>query len=307
MKVLRFIRCVVPLSTLLWCALPARLSAQQQASEYIPEGLKAVQLPLRRPALPDINPATFFSPHRPTEAIDSARGGVEPGSSVGGIKEIIPDKYAERYLYWKNEFLSTESGRAQWELYNGRAHFILTITVTCDNPKGAGTGKFKWDDSGELIAATITLGCRIDEGYPKPIFYPVMSSLDPGDSSLAVDKNVLAAAKIAHEFGHVKHVTGVDGVLYRLQNKLTPLYNKILLGNGRNTNDPRLLELERQMNGTPVKIQQERELWGEANAMLYLRERITDGREQRALFNRIVRNVELYASDYVDRFESATK
>jgi hypothetical protein len=300
---LRFLCFFIPLASILWFGLPARLNAQQQRAEQLPEGRRAAQIPLSGPVSPGLLPAPVVPRHRPAGASVSDGAEFYLGPSPGGIKEVISDKYKERYLEWKNEFLYTETGRAQWEMYVRKEHFTLTITVSCDDRKSAGAGKFKWDESGELVAATIMLGCRIDEGYPKPVFYPVMSSLDPRGSSFAVNKNILAAAKIAHEFGHVMQVAGMDGALYRLQNQLTPVYNKILLGNGRNTSDPRLLELARQMGGTPVKIQEEREFRGEANAMLYLRDRITDEREQRALFNRIMRNAELYASDYVDRFD----
>src|SRR5205823_2943217 len=154
---------------------------------------------------------------------------------------------------------------------------------------------------------TITLGCRIDEGYPNPIYYPVMSSLSPSALSFIVNSSVLAAAKMAHEFGHVKQALSVDGAHYRLQNQLMPVYNQILLTNGRNIRDPRLVELAQQMGGTPVEIWENREYWGEANAMLYLRDRITNESEQRALFTRIKRTVELYAKDYADRFDQITR
>src|SRR4051812_39101806 len=89
-----------------------------------------------------------------------------PKSSGGGIKEVIPDKYKERYEQWKKEFLASETGLAQWQKYEQNADFTLTITVIKDDRNGAGSGKYKWDDSGKLVAATITLGNRIDEGYP---------------------------------------------------------------------------------------------------------------------------------------------
>jgi YD repeat-containing protein len=226
-----------------------------------------------------------------------------PRSSSGGIKEDIPDKYKERYEQWKKEFLASETGLAQWQRYEQNADFTLTITVTKDDHNGAGSGKYKWDDSGKLIAATITLGNRIDEGYPNPIYYPVMNSLAQCTLSYAVGGNILAAAKIAHEFGHVNRMVATAGPLYKLQSQLVPTYNKILLANGRNTNDPRLIELARQMGGTPVEIWEDREYWGEVNAMLYLRDRITKESEQRALFTKIIRTVELYAKSYVDRFD----
>jgi YD repeat-containing protein len=225
----------------------------------------------------------------------------------GGIVEHIPAKYMERYQGWKNDLLSTETGRRQWEAYDGNARFSLTILVSDDNRHGAGTSKYRWDDAGELVAATITLGSRIDEGYPNPIYYPVMYSLSPLAESFTIDGNVLAAAKIAHELGHVRQAVSTGGALYRLQNQLMLVYNQILLSNGRNTRDQRLLELARRMGGTPVEIWESREYWGEVNVMLYLRERITDQEEQRALFSRVRRTVELYAKDYADRFEQVTQ
>ena len=41
-----------------------------------------------------------------------------------------------------------------------------------------------------------------------------------------------------------------------------PQYNKIFLSNGRNANDPRLIELAKQIGGTPVEIWEDREYWG---------------------------------------------
>ena len=240
-------------------------------------------------------------------ARELARATGEPGAfhrpSGGGIKELVPDKYKERYREWKNEFLYTEVGRAQWQSYEHHEHFTLTIIVSCDDRNGAGTGKYKWNDSGELVAATITLGCRIDEGYPNPIYYPVMNSLSPRDPSSVISRNILAAAKIAHEFGHIKQAMSRDGSLYILQNQLMPVYNQILLSNGRNTRDPRLIEMAQRMGGTPVEIWEDREYWGEANAMLYLRDRITKESEQRAIFTRILRTVEVFAKNYVERFD----
>lgn len=224
----------------------------------------------------------------------------------GGIKEEVAEKYKARYAEWKNEFLSTETGRNQWEAFEQNERFTLTITVSNDDRNGAGTSKYKWNDAGELVAATITLGSRIDEGYPNPIYYPVMSALAHSEPSI-LNGNILAAAKIAHEFGHVKQAAIIDGVLYRLQNQLMPGYNKILLSNGRNTFDPRLISLTKQMGGTPVEIWEDREYWGEANAMLYLRDRITKRSEQRALFTRIKRTVELYAKNYQARFEQISQ
>jgi hypothetical protein len=279
MRILRIIFFLVLLACMFRFDLPERVSAQQRLERFASAS------------------AEQQSP------VDASRSTGYLSLSSGGIKEIIPDKYRERYQGWKNEFLSSETGRRQWDVYERNPRFTLTITVSCNDRNGAETSKYKWSDTGELIAANITLGCRIDEGYPNPIYFPVMNALTPRDSSFAVNKNILAAAKIAHEFGHVKQVISAEGTLYQLQNKLMPVYNEILLSNGRNTLDPRLLELARQMGGTPVEIWEDREYWGEANAMVYLRDRITKESEQRVLFTRIIRTVEVYAKNYAQRFD----
>jgi len=222
---------------------------------------------------------------------------------VGGIKEVVPDKYKGRYKEWKEEFLATEMGRQDWDMFARNPNFTLTIVVARENPQGAGTGKYKWDDSGRLVAATITLGVRINEGYPNPIYYPVMNSLTPRPSSYVVGEDTLAAAKIAHEFGHLTRTAKTDPALYQLQSQLMPAYNKIFLSNGRNANDPRLIEIAHQMGGTPVEIWEDREYWGEANAMIYLRDRFTEENLRCPLFSRIRHSVDLYAKSYETRFQ----
>lgn len=224
-----------------------------------------------------------------------------PGTD-SGIKEVIGDKYKKRYQEWKTEFLSTHAGREEWAAYERSDHFLLTITISEENVRGGGTGKYKWNESGELIAATITLGGRISEGYPSPVYYPVMNSLAPGNSSYAGSGSILAATKIAHEFGHVRRMAKTNPAVYRLQTQLIPVYNSILLSNGLNTRDPRLIELAQKMGGTPVQIWEDREYWGEVGAMLFLRDVTARQSYQCALFNRIREFVELYAKPYRDRF-----
>jgi hypothetical protein len=268
----------------------------------------------RNPSLPVVLLSLCCLAHAPL--FRAAAAGTDPAvgkaRSVApvprnGLVESVPAKYRGRYLAWKNDLLSTGSGRAQWEAYTSNPRFTLTVVVSEDDRHGAGTGSYKWDDSGELVAATITLGSRIDEGYPNPIYYPVMYSLSPLSESFPVEGNVLAAAKFAHELGHVKQAASTGGELFKLQNQLMPVYNQTLLSNGRDTRDKRLTELARQMGGTPVQIWENREYWGEVNAMLYLRERFKDVEQQRALFTRVRRTVELYAKDYAERFEQVTQ
>lgn len=219
-----------------------------------------------------------------------------------GIHEVVPDKYRARYAGWKKEFLSTETGRAQWESFEKSERLALTVVVTRDNAKGAGTGQYKWDDEGRLVEASIVLGSSIHEGYPNPIYYPVMNSLTEQEPSHPSGGHTLAAAKIAHEFGHLARTAGMDHAVYELQNRLMPVYNEILLSNGRDTRDPRLVELAGRMGGTPVEIWEDREYWGEANAMLFLRDRFADEELRCALFTRIRQSVDLYARNYTDRF-----
>jgi len=224
-----------------------------------------------------------------------------------GLKEIVDLRYKKRYTEWKNEFLSADIGRVQWELYAKHPHLIVTIKIDPGNKHGAGTGEYKWNDKGELIAATIYLGARIDQGYPSSIYYPVMNALEPYETRQLVSHNVLAATKIAHEFGHVIKIAETPESLYKLQVKLVPIYNKIFLSNGHNVNDPRLIELEKQMGGNPVEIWEDREYWGEANAMLYLRDRMAKEDFHCRLFHKIKVMVEAYAKPYEDRFTEIAK
>ena len=234
--------------------------------------------------------------------IDSITISETADDSAGGIREEIPAKYAARYQAWKNEFLATESGRQQWHRYETDPILKLTITITRDNSEGATTGKYKWNESGQLIAATIVLGYRLDEGYPNPIYFPVMNSLVPTGTANDVTGNTLAATKMAHEFGHVNRTAKVDGALYQLQAQLIPQYNKIFLSNGRNPKDPRLIELAQKIGGTPVQIWEDREYWGETNAMVFLRDRFTEERQLCPIFSRIKSSVDLYAKSYERRF-----
>src|SRR5436305_14838139 len=123
-----------------------------------------------------------------------------PASEAGGIKEVIPEKYAKRYEEWKAEFLSTDIGKAQWDMYSHHPRLQITITIGGKSLQGAGTGKYKWNDAGELVSATIMLGEKLDEGYPSAVYYPVMNALEPFESKQLIGGSVLAATKIAHEF-----------------------------------------------------------------------------------------------------------
>ncbi len=220
----------------------------------------------------------------------------------GGIKEEVPAKFRDRYERWKSELLSTEYGRAQWEKYATNKNFVLTIAVTGDRKKGAGTDKFLWDESGRFVGATITLGADLDEGYPNPIYYPVLNSLSSDSNTYSISGRILAATKISHEIGHVNQAATANMQFLQLQNKLMPEYISIFLKNGLNTKDKKLVELADQMGGTPVEIWESREYWSEVNAMLYLDARINKEDFYCHVFNKIRRNLETYARDYEPRF-----
>jgi len=228
-------------------------------------------------------------------------------TDAAGIREVIPDKYQKRYDEWKNEFLSTDIGKAQWEMYAQHPHLALTITITGNNNQGAGSGKYKWNEAGELVSATITLGSRLDQGFPSSVYYPVMNALEPFESSKLISGNTLAAAKLAHEFGHIMKISSTRQDLYTLQVQLVPIYNKIFLSNGHNVNDPRLVEIAQKIGGNPVEIWEDREYWGEANAMLFLRDRVEKEKFHCRLFAKIKRAVEEYAKNYEERFAEIAK
>ncbi len=220
----------------------------------------------------------------------------------GGIKEDIPKKYRARFEKWKTELLSTEFGRRQWETYANNKGFVLTIKVTGDKGKGAGTDKFQWDTAGNFVGATITLGGELDDGYPAPVYYPVLNSLSTG-GSYSISGKILAATKISHEIGHVNQTAQANVKSLQLQNKLTPVYISIFLKNGSDTNDKKLVDLAAQMGGTPTELWASREYWSEINAMLFLKERISKEIFYCHVFNKIKHNLKEYAGDYEQRFD----
>jgi len=228
-------------------------------------------------------------------------------TDIAGIQEVIPDKYQKRYEEWKTEFLSTDIGKAQWEMYAHHPRLRLTITIITNNSEGAGSGKYKWNEAGELVAATISLGSRIDQGFPTSVYYPVMNALEPFESAKLISGITLAAAKLAHEFGHIMKISSTRQDLYSLQVQLVPIYNKIFLSNGHNVNDPRLVEIAKKIGGNPVEIWEDREYWGEANAMLFLRDRVEKEKFHCRLFAKIKRAVEEYAKNYEERFAEIAK
>jgi len=227
---------------------------------------------------------------------------IAPRRIDGGIREEVPPKYRERFEEWKTDLLSTDFGREQWDRYANNKNFILRIVVAGSRERGAGTDKFVWDETGRLIGATITLGAKIDEGFPSPIYYPVLNSLSFENKAVSVDGRILAATKISHELGHVNQASAANMKDLQLQNRLTPQYVSIFLSNGLDTSDKQLVDLARQMGGTPIEIWENREYLSEVNAMLYLDERISNEPFYCQVFNKIRRNLQTYAPGYQVHF-----
>ena len=221
----------------------------------------------------------------------------------GGIRLDIPEKYKDKFEVWKADLLSTDFGRQQWDRYANNKNFILTIAISEKKGKGAGTDKYLWDDSGKLVGATITLGGDLEKGYPDPIYYPVMNSLSAEDTSYTISGKILASTKLSHEIGHVNQTAKANRSVLLLQNKLMPEYTSIFLNNGRDPSDKKLVDMAKEMGGTPVEIWESREYWSEVNAMLYLKERISKEDFYCFVFNKIKRNIENYAKPYEQRFD----
>lgn len=221
----------------------------------------------------------------------------------GGIREEIPAKYKDRYEKWKAELLSTEFGRSEWDKYANDKKFILTIKVSNKRNKGAGTDDFLWDDTGKFVGATITLGDDLNDGFPDPVYYPVLNSLSAGQPSYSISGEIIAAAKISHEIDHVNQTAAANKKFIETQNKLVPIYISIFLKNGRNTKDKKLVDLAEQMGGTPNQIWESREYWSEVSAMRFLNERIGKENFYCVVFKKIRRNIETYAKSYENRFD----
>jgi hypothetical protein len=249
----------------------------------------------------------FFEPAKEYESFEDAdvdlAGSLVKRPTDGGIKLDIPDKYTDRFEAWKTELLATDFGRQQWDQYANNKNFILTVTISNKKGKGAGTDKYLWDDSGNLVGATITLGEELEKGYPDPIYYPVMNSLSTENTTYSINSKILAATKLSHEIGHVNQTAKANRSVLLIQNKLMPEYTSIFLNNGRDPSDKKLVDMAKQMGGTPVEIWESREYWSEVNAMLYLKERISKEDFYCFVFNKIKRNLDEYAKDYEQRFD----
>lgn len=223
-----------------------------------------------------------------------------PGEgAAGGIRESVPDKYLQKYLRWKAEYLSTEAGRRQWQRYGADGRFTLTISVSPELGRGGVVSGYRWDGAGRLVGANITLGTRLDGGLPPSLYYPVTSALAAAEPSGGLSGDILAAAKMAHEFGHVNRAADLGATLFERQNSLAARYAELFEESGYNARDPRLAEVTRMLGGTPFEVKREREHRAEANALVFLQERLAAGGRKGALFRQIRKSVKEYGEGHL--------
>jgi hypothetical protein len=244
----------------------------------------------------------------PFEFIDFHSGFNDAPSSFkpfdeSGIKEVVPKEFQSRYQKWKAELLSTDYGRSLWEKYANDKAFLLTIKVSASRKGGAGTDDFEWDNNGNLVAATVTLGKDLDKGFPDPVYYPVMNSLASQTELHAMSGELLASTKFAHEIGHVTFTAQINSQLFRKQNRLMENYYDIFLRNGFNTRDPKLVSLESELGARPLDIWEDREYWSEVSALHYLVQKIDRESFYCSVISKIRSNVDSYAVRYKDRFD----
>ncbi len=221
-------------------------------------------------------------------------------SRESGIREFIPEKYLKKYLRWKGEYLSTAAGREQWETYNQNPNFSLTITVSTSPGQGGLIGGFIWDEAGRLVGATMFLGNKLDSGYPDMEYYPVTGSLADAKLPHNINGLILAATKIAHEFGHLDGLMKTDGAQYQLQNAEIIEWNLIFFANRYKVDDPRLIELAGRIGGVPCAISQDREFAAEISAIRYLRERLANHLHGKAPRS-VKRAIDAYILTYAKR------
>ena len=220
----------------------------------------------------------------PDEAAVTASG------ACANLREQIPRRYRGRYERWKATFLSADAGRQLWLSYACNPAFRLTIIVSDSLGMGGETklDDYQWDGN-RLTAATILLGHRLDRGYPESAYYPVLSSLSYLTTGWNAGRpdDILAAAKIAHELGHVDQAAKADPARFRLQNELGGVYASHFRANGYDTGDPALTELAARMGGEPSVLTGQREYWAETYSLRYLLTKLRPGKRRELL--RLVR------------------
>ena len=202
--------------------------------------------------------------------------------AVVSLTELVPKQYSDRYDRWKTTLLSVEFGRRVWSRFAENPAFRLTIIVSKKQGQGAKVDEYVWE-KGKLAGATVTLGGQLDYGFPSTVKYPVLGSLAAvrKDTSIRGD-DMLAAAKFAHELGHIEHAA-LEATNFQLQNELAPIYVERFLSNGHDLSDPKLEELAERMGGAPVDIKNERENRAEVYTLRFLLDKLENKKERKFL------------------------
>ena len=184
------------------------------------------------------------------------------------------------YQEWKEAFLATESGRAQWDKYNNDHSVTVTITMgeNAGGKEGAETTP-TFDANGKLTSATIVLGTDFAKKAASGE-YPIGSKLTPYDpqGGYPVSREARAVAFLAHEFGHVEDAQRVGGVAWQRENEIlkqnqegfkamgqqqwinSPEYRKLLSQCG--CNNPSDLATQREIRAEGATIGVLREYYG---------------------------------------------
>jgi len=207
------------------------------------------------------------------------------------LVEQVPEHYLGRYRQWKSAFLSAPTGQFLWRKYAADPRFHLTIVVSKDQGRGAKVEDYKWEN-GKLIAATVLLGSQLNYGYPGQQYYPVLGSLAftryPWEER---SDFIVAAAKIAHEFGHIDNAANSNSSDYRLRDELLDVYASQFKSNGYDAEDPYLKELAEKMGGVPDQIHGQREFWAETYSLRYLLDKL-GGWERRQLVRLVKKSLD---------------
>jgi len=160
----------------------------------------------------------------------------------------------EDYQKWKSAFLATKKGRELWDKYNNDQKFMLVININPKAENGALTHDRKFEN-GKLVGATISLGNDIGDRNAASLRdenqYPLQRALGKEQ----VDTNVLAAALIAHEFGHVEDAANRPGLWQAWEefNAFREQHTKAL-GMMAGLSNPEVLEREKSfLNMTGAK------------------------------------------------------
>ena len=198
--------------------------------------------------------------------------------------EQVPDRFAARYKRWKAMLLSVESGRKLWKKFTGDPGFRLTIIVSKKKKNGALVEDYMWE-RGKLVGVTVVLGSRLDHGYPVRQKYPVLGSLASDEEEESTRNDVLAAAKFAHELGHVEHAAS-DPAKFQRQNQLVSTFMQVFYLNGYDSADPELKALADRLGGAPTDISSERENRAEVAALNFLVD-VLEPKEGRRLLKKV--------------------